>query len=191
MSSEAPAVDVIIRPMDEGDLDQVHAIDLISFSLPWPKHSFRYELLQNARSMLWVAQLKQEQVEKKIIGDIVVWLILDEAHIATLAVLPEYRRQGLARGLVLTALIHAEKNSARFATLEVRESNTPAQSLYLGFGFEIISKRRRYYRDNNEDALIMTLSDLDQKIPGLRERFGSHLTGIQDKPIHKRMFPYI
>jgi len=162
---------MIIRPMGEDDLEQVQEIDQISFSLPWPKRAFRYELFENPKSILWVAE-----INNKVVGAIVVWIILDEAHIATLAVLPEFRRKGYAQKLVLKALTSAIENEAQHATLEVRASNIAAQNLYIGFGFEIISRRPRYYQDNREDALIMTLADLDQKIERLIDTYPAHLS---------------
>ena len=171
MTSGGGLLDVIIRPMGEDDLDQVHAIDQISFSLPWPKRAFRYELLHNPKSLLWVAELGH-----KVVGAIVVWIILDEAHISTLAVLPEHRRQGYAQKLVIQALTSALEYGAQHATLEVRVSNAAAQNLYRGFGFEIVGRRPRYYQDNREDALIMTLADLDQKIERLVETYPAQIS---------------
>ena len=172
MTSVGGMLDVIIRPMGEDDLDQVHAIDQISFSLPWAKRAFRYELLENPHSLLWVAEL-----DCKVVGAIVVWIILDEAHISTLAVLPEHRLQGYAQKLVVKALSSAVESGAQHATLEVRASNIAAQNLYRGFGFEIVGRRPRYYQDNQEDALIMTLTDLDQKIERLVETYPAQFPG--------------
>ena len=171
MMSPGTDLNLIIRPMGEDDLDQVQAIDQISFSLPWPKRAFRYELLENPKSMLWVAEMNH-----KVVGAIVVWIILVEAHIATLAVLPEFRRQGYAQKLVLKALTSAKENGAQHTTLEVRASNIVAQNLYRGFGFEIVGRRPQYYQDNREDALIMTLVDLDQKIGRLIETFPADIS---------------
>src|SRR4030067_1421735 len=91
---------------------------------------------------------------------IVMWLIVDEAHIATLAVEPEYRRQGIGRNLLATALREAAHIGMREATLEVRANNLAAQRLYQKFMFEIVGFRPHYYRDNSEDALIMTMKNL-------------------------------
>ena len=176
MTSAAVQGEVIVRPMSEDDLGQVHAIDQVSFSLPWPKRAFRYELLENPKSACWVAELRQPGENQKVIGAIVTWLILDEAHIATLAVLPEYRRLGYAHGLVIRSLIWAVERGARYATLEVRAGNRAAQNLYKGLGFEIVGSRRRYYQDNKEDALIMTLSDLERKTRHMIKSFPGTLT---------------
>lgn len=153
---------LLVRRMELEDLEQVQAIDRSSFSLPWPSSAYRYELKENPLSLLWVAELHQPDGRGLIVGMIVVWLILDEAHIATIAVHPEYRGLGIARRLLVSALRDSIQKGARLATLEVRTSNLAAQKLYRHFRFEVLGSRPRYYRDNNEDALIMTLSGLGE-----------------------------
>jgi ribosomal-protein-alanine N-acetyltransferase len=154
-----------IRPMQQGDLAQVRAIDQASFTMPWPESAYNYELNQNPLSLLWVAVSNAasgaDQDSLHILGMVVVWMILDEVHIATIAVHPEYRQKGIAQCLLAEALKGAIGRGAREATLEVRISNIAARKLYERFRFEIVGERRRYYRDNNEDALIMTVSGLD------------------------------
>jgi ribosomal-protein-alanine N-acetyltransferase len=155
------STEIIIRQMIAEDLEQVHALDQRSFPTPWPLKSFKYELEQNKAAHMWVAEEEGKNLEKKIIGTIVVWLLIDEAHIATLAVDESYRRRGIASQLIFTALSHLVEKGAIVATLEVRESNTPAQALYQGFGFQPVGRRRAYYRDSGEDAIIMALQDID------------------------------
>ena len=150
-----------IRAMQTGDLVQVQYIDRNSFSLPWPTSAYNYELT-NTQSLLWVAEIPGEEKPAEIIGMIVMWLIVDEAHIATLAVEPDYRRQGIGRNLLATALREAVRIGLREATLEVRANNIEAQSLYQKFKFEIVGLRPHYYRDNSEDALIMTMNNLGE-----------------------------
>jgi len=106
---------------------------------------------------------------------IVVWFIIDEAHIATLAVHPSYRGFGVAKCLLTTALKSALDKGMKLATLEVRANNHAAQALYRHFGFENVGQRRRYYRDNNEDAIIMTLNHLDNSIILITEKCGSEV----------------
>ncbi len=143
-----------IRPMRLTDLEAVVTLDRLSFTLPWSERSFRYELTENPAARAWVAE-KEEQV----VGMLLLWLIVDEVHIATLAVHPEHRQQGIARRLLLQALRSAWEEGARQAFLEVRVSNLAAQHLYRQLGFEVSGRRARYYRDNNEDALLMTLKE--------------------------------
>ena len=144
-----------IRRMTLDDLAQVVAIDKVSFSLPWPERSFRFEIADNPASRAWVAEL-----DGKVVGAIVAWLLVDEAHIATIATHPDFRRQGIAGKLLIHALEYMRSEGARISVLEVRESNAAAQEMYRKFGFEESGRRPRYYRDNNEDAILMTLNNL-------------------------------
>ncbi len=91
---------------------------------------------------------------------IVVWLIVDEAHIATIAVHPDFRRRGIARELMVTAIRECITHGAVSATLEVRQHNLGAITLYRQLGFEAVGRRPRYYQDTHEDAIIMTVADL-------------------------------
>ena len=172
---------ILVRPMDIGDLDQVLAIENLSFSLPWPTSAYQYELNENPLSLLWVAETQFLNEKSEIVGMIVVWLIVDEAHIATLAVHPDHRRHGLAQTLLATALSESIHRGMRSATLEVRAGNLAAQSLYLGFRFKIVGRRPRYYRDNNEDALIMTVNDLDQiYLSWMENKFHNYQQGDEE-----------
>lgn len=155
---------ISIRPMRMDDLDSVMSIDGLSFSMPWPESAYRHELRKNPAAALWVAEIKHPIGGDQVIGMIVVWLILDEAHIATLAVHPDFRRKGVGAQLLEAALIEAKNRGAREAMLEVRASNYIAQALYKDYGFEVVHRRLRYYRDNNEDALLMNLNNLDDLI---------------------------
>jgi len=143
------------------DLASVHQIDCLSFSLPWPANAFRYELIENPHSRLWVAEVEGCDGVGIVVGAIVVWLVVDEAHIATLAVHPNYRHRGIGTQLLHTALRECACEGMRSATLEVRAGNLEAQALYQRFGFEVVGRRRAYYQDNHEDAIIMTLSQLE------------------------------
>ena len=149
----------VIRRMTLDDVERVVAIDQASFSLPWPERSFRFELNGNTAARCWVAE-----VDGQLVGMVVVWLILDEAHIATLATHPEFRRHGVAAQLLVHALQAARAEGARSSFLEVRASNLAAQALYRKLGFIQSGLRRRYYKDNGEDALLMTLESLDHEV---------------------------
>lgn len=144
-----------IRRMTIDDLAQVVAIDKASFSLPWPERSFRFEISDNSASRAWVAE-----EDGKVVGAIVAWLLVDEAHIATIATHPDFRRRGIASKLLSHALRMMMNEGALTSVLEVRESNLAAQEMYRKFGFEESGRRPRYYKDNSEDAILMTLHDL-------------------------------
>lgn len=145
----------IIRKMTLEDVPSVIDLDQKSFSLPWPERSFRFELTANPASRCWVADF-----DGRIVGMIVVWLIIDEAHVATLATHPDFRRRGIGTKLLSHALRHMIDEGARSSFLEVRESNSSAQDMYRKFGYEASGRRPRYYKDNNEDAILMNLASL-------------------------------
>jgi len=146
----------IIRKMTIDDIEDVIAIDRLSFSLPWPERSFRFELTDNPASRCWVAE-----IDGKVVGIIVVWLIVEEAHVATIATHPDFRRQGIAKKLLSYALRELSYEGAQSSFLEVRASNVAAQEMYRKFGYEETGVRPRYYKDNDEDAFLMTLDSLD------------------------------
>lgn len=152
-----------IRRMTLDDIEQVVEIDKVSFSLPWPERSFRFEITDNPASRAWVAE-----TDGKIVGMIVAWMLVDEAHIATIATHPEFRRQGIASKLLIHTLQAMLNEGAKTSVLEVRESNISAQEMYRKFGFEESGRRPRYYKDNGEDAILMTL----HKLESLKENIG-------------------
>jgi ribosomal-protein-alanine N-acetyltransferase len=137
------------------DVPAAHEIDKSSFTLPWPERSLRFEVSNNPVARCWAAEL-----DGRVVGMLVLWMIIDEAHIATLAIHPDFRRQGIAEQLLVTALEKANEEGAQSALLEVRAGNEAAQALYQKYGFEVVGRRERYYKDNNEDAVLMTLKRL-------------------------------
>ena len=142
----------VFRKMTLDDLDQVVAIDQASFSLPWPARSFHFELTDNPASRCWVADL-----DGRIVGMVVAWFIVDEIHIATIATHPDFRRQGIGRNLLLHTLRSAQEEGAITSFLEVRESNEVAMTIYREFGYVESGRRKGYYKDNGEDAILMDL----------------------------------
>jgi len=143
----------IIRKMAVEDLEQVVAIDQISFSLPWPPRSFYFEVTSNPASRCWVADL-----DGKIIAMLVAWFIVDEIHIATIATRPDFRKQGVGEDLLAHTLQFAQDEGALTSFLEVRESNESAMKMYVKFGYVETNRRKNYYADNGEDAILMTLT---------------------------------
>lgn len=145
----------MIRKMILNDLEQVVAIDQVSFSLPWPPRSFQFEINDNPASRCWVIEL-----DKKIVAMLVGWLIIDELHVATIATHPAFRKQGFGKQILIHALKSARGEGVVRAFLEVREKNEVARNMYKNFGFVEDGRRKEYYKDNNEDAILMTLYDL-------------------------------
>ncbi len=152
---------LLIRPMTLEDVPCVRQIDVLSFSLPWSERSYRFEVMENTHSSNWVAEVTLPDGSREIAAMMVIWIILDEAHIATIAVLKEYRRQGMGKRLLAQGLLAAHERGARLAYLEVRRSNLNALAMYEQFGFQVVGERPKYYQDNQEDALLMTLFQLE------------------------------
>ena len=155
------ALQVHTRGMTLSDIPSVLEIDRLSFPIPWSERTYRFELLENKSASLMVAEAV-ESGERRIIGHVGFWIIVDEVHISTLAVHPEYRGNAIGEELLTQALFHARQSGASLATLEVRISNVAAICLYEKFGFQVVGRRKRYYRDNHEDALLMTLDPIGQ-----------------------------
>jgi len=152
---------LIFRPMTTSDLDQVAAVDRAAFPTPWPKDAFLYEIKRGRNSVCWVAEQAESGGEIQVVASIVIWLVLDEAHIGTLAVKPGYRGQKIGQKLLALTLIECQRRGARQALLEVRQSNHAAQALYRKLGFEAVGLRKDYYKDTHEDAILMTLGTLN------------------------------
>ncbi len=148
--------------MGPEDLDEVLAIERASFSMPWSRGAFLYEMQQNRVARCWVMR-----EDGRVIGYLCLWEIADELHITNIAVHPTRRRQGVGRVLLQGVLEDARERRLRLVVLEVRPSNTEARTLYEGFGFRVIGRRRGYYYDTGEDALVME-ADLQTSQPGTR-----------------------
>ncbi|MGA9397673.1 MAG: ribosomal protein S18-alanine N-acetyltransferase [Anaerolineaceae bacterium] len=149
-----------VRRMTLEDIPVVRVLDVASFSLPWPESAYHFELTHNPDSLPLVIEIKDDKENLQITGMMVIWLILDEAHIGTIAIDPAFRRKGLAKRLLAEGLLMSYEQGARAAFLEVRQSNLAAQELYKQFGFTIEGIRPRYYKNNHEDALLLTLRPL-------------------------------
>ncbi|MFC3883403.1 ribosomal protein S18-alanine N-acetyltransferase [Bacillus songklensis] len=138
------------RFMEMKDIDQILLIERSSFTVPWSREAFYNELIHNQYARYLVME-----DEGQIIGYCGLWIVIDEAHITNIALLPEYRGQGLGTELLRKTMTEAKELGANTMTLEVRVSNHVAQSLYRKLGFENGGIRKNYYSDNQEDALVM------------------------------------
>jgi ribosomal-protein-alanine N-acetyltransferase len=144
---------LLIRAMQPEDIPAVMAIDRGSFPNPWPENTYAYELRKNPASHLLVAQTREPP---EVIGVAGYWMVVDEAHLSTFAVRPDRRRRGVGKLLLAALLRQAAGRGAVCAKLEVRAGNLAAQSLYRQFGFHVVGRRKGYYKDNGEDAVLMT-----------------------------------
>lgn len=155
--------DCIIRRMTAGDVDGVAAVEAATFPTPWSREAFASEMRNS------VARYLVAEKDGAIVGFAGAWMILDESHITNIAVLREHRGQGIGRRLTEGLLQYLSNLGAAYATLEVRRSNTVAQSLYESLGFIRLGVRKRYYEDNGEDALIMVCDRLPPADPAFEE----------------------
>ena len=141
----------VIVKMQKDDVDNVFNLEkLVHPNHHWSKDSFYNELSNNLASYFVI-----KNDSNVIVGFIGIWKIIDEAHITTLSIHPNFRNQGLATALITQIIKDCYNNMIKYITLEVRESNTPAIRLYEKFLFESIGQRKNYYQDNNENAIIM------------------------------------
>lgn len=139
-----------IRLMEEQDIPAILQVEHASFSIPWTEDAFFNELQENKFAVYLVIE-----VEEKVVGYVGTWIIIDEAHITNIAILPDYRGKRLGEKLLSEMIKTAIQLGAKTMTLEVRISNEVAKQLYRKFGFKDGGIRKRYYTDNQEDALIM------------------------------------
>ena len=196
----------VVEPMRLEDTDRVRDIEKQSFSTPWPRQSYRHEIEDNRlahyvvlrrdgpprapqdrdggglgtalKGVLGMGPKSPRHVE--IAGFAGLWLMVDEAHITTLAVAPEWRGKGLGEVILLSLLDLSSELGANLVTLEVRMSNGIAQRLYEKYGFHTNGIRRHYYSDNGEDALVMWSEDLrgdsgKSRVEELRKRLSERL----------------
>lgn len=164
---------VVVEAMRVDDIPAVHEIERRSFATPWPSYAFEQEITGNRMASYLVARAGD-----RVVGFAGIWLMVDEAHITTFGVDPDWRRQGVGLQMLMAVEELARRVNARRLTLEVRVSNGPAQALYQRFGFAVVGRRQRYYTDNGEDALIMStppLADPGQRrlVESLRQRLGT------------------
>jgi ribosomal-protein-alanine N-acetyltransferase len=165
-----------LQPLTEQLLDAAVELDRLCLGQLWTLEGYRRELESpNSHLLVWldpqhpavqtdphpsllsltIPQTQPLEKSPRIIGLGCVWAIVDEAHVTVLAIHPDYRGLNLGKGLLWGLLYWGWQQQLKWATLEVRASNHIALSLYQKFGFQAAGRRRRYYQDNGEDALIL------------------------------------
>lgn len=145
------AADFDLLPMGRADLDQVLALERQVFADPWSRASFEAEI-GGPGEIHWTLCAWRRG---RLAGYLVAWFVLDEVHVANLAVAPLYRHLGLGSRLIEMLLGEARRRAAHWIGLEVRRSNRAAQALYAKHGFRPAGIRKNYYRVGREDALVM------------------------------------
>ena len=143
--------EIYVNPMQSSDVPDVAQIEAMAYgNHHWSRDSF-YSEINNKVAKYYTARYS----DGKIVGYIGTWHIIDEAHITTIAVHPEFLRQHVGEALIVKMLEDCYNEFIKYITLEVRVSNIPAIKLYEKYGFKSLGTRKGYYQDNNEDALIM------------------------------------
>lgn len=196
----------VIDRMELEDVPQVLEVDRESYTVPWPAGAYRREIMHNRNAHYFVLrEVQEEDLDEhpvpeearrrplpflpwrrgdqprpgRIIGYAGMWLILDEAHVTTIAVREAKRGNGLGE-LLLASLVEASiEMGADRVTLEVRVSNLPAQRLYEKYGFRREGMRPRYYSDNNEDAYIMSVGQV--RAAGYRQYLDTLIASLQER----------
>lgn len=183
----------VVEPMTLDDLSAVMTIDQASFPRPWPETSWRYEIERNPNAHNFVARTTLPAAARRgwlqrlmrvkrapaaassgvITGIACMWVVLDEAHLATLAAHPAYRGRKTGERVLAHCVAEARRCKCATMLLEVRVSNIVAQGLYRKYGFVVTGERKRYYSDNQEDAFLMNILDLQSA------GYATQLTALQ------------
>ena len=148
--------------LEESHIAPILDIEKLVNSAPWSEKSFRNELKHAHGYFLAVIEGGQ------VIGYGGFWMVVDEAHITTVAISPEPQGKGIGRRLMVELLLRAKENGMACSTLEVRAGNAPAIHLYENLGYVSVAKRKAYYPDNQEDAVVMWLHHLQDWEPPKR-----------------------
>jgi len=139
-----------IQRMTQEHIEDVLKIEEACFAIPWTKQDFEREMNENKLAIYIIAVL-----DGKIVGYAGMWHVVTEGHITNVAVLQQYRKQGIGNALIEEIIRIAEQKEMIGITLEVRIGNVAAQRLYTKYGFRPEGFRKNYYQDTKEDAVIM------------------------------------
>ncbi|MHB1455527.1 MAG: ribosomal protein S18-alanine N-acetyltransferase [Armatimonadota bacterium] len=160
-----------ISPMIIDDVEYVAELDRICFPTPWSVSAYITET-HNPAGFYIVAR-----EDERIVGFAGEWLVMDEAHITTIGVDPQYRRRKIGERMLICLLDEAISRGAKRVSLEVRRYNHTAQTLYKKYMFEEMAIRKRYYTNNNEDALVMWINDMQS--PEFQEVFNNNKNNLE------------
>lgn len=146
-------MNISVDLMKEEDIDSVLEISSLSFSIPWSRDSYIQELTNP------LAKYLVAKIDNKIVGFVGTWIVLDESHITNIAIHPNHRKQGIGSSLLEEFLKYCKSQGCIAFTLEVRNSNKAAKTLYEKYNFKQEGVRKGYYEDTKEDAIIMWLRE--------------------------------
>ena len=140
---------ITVRAMKKADVKSVYEIEVLSFRTPWSLRSLMGELKNS------VAHYAVMELDGEIVGYCGMWVLFEEAHVTNIAIHPAFRGSGYGKMLLHGAMRAAASFGAEMMTLEVRETNTVAQNMYADMDFLQQGRRKRYYSDTGEDALLL------------------------------------
>ncbi len=173
--------------MREADVSTVQEIEREIFATPWPRNAYYRELASRA-SAYYVVLRQEGQVERPagsrnpdfdptIVGYGGMWRMYDEAHVTTIGVRRDLHHHGYGR-MIFAGLVQAAYDmGAKWVTLEVRTTNENAMKMYESFGFKVIGRRKGYYTDNGEDAIVMWSDSIHS--PRFRKAYEGNLERIE------------
>ena len=164
----------LIEPMRLEDIPAIQEIEREIFLTPWPRNAYRREIVQNRMASYMVIRDGDE-----IVGYAGLWKMHDEAHVTTVGVRRRDQGRGFGLALMLALIDRAFALDARWVTLEVRASNYGAMALYEKLGFKVIGRRRGYYTDDGEDAVVMWSDSL--MAPTFQQRFEEIRRQVEDR----------
>ena len=171
---------ILIKQMEKQDVDGIMEIEKVSFgTYHWSRQSFLTEVNNQIGTYLTAI----DKATNKVVGYCGFWLIIDEAHVTTIAVSPNYRGQNIGELLLQKMLQAGYTKKAKWFTLEVRASNVSAQGLYYKYNFKSLGSRRNYYQDNNEDALIMWTENIWSE--SYKTMFENNVKNLEIKGVEK------
>ena len=161
--------------MREADVPTIQEIERRIFSTPWPRNAY-YRELSSRNSAYYVVLHRATDRGAEIVGYGGMWRMYDEAHVTTIGVRHDVQHRGYGR-VIFAGLVQAAYDmGAKGVTLEVRTSNDKAMRMYEGFGFKVIGRRKGYYTDNGEDAIVMWSDSIHS--PRFRRAFEANLERI-------------
>jgi ribosomal-protein-alanine N-acetyltransferase len=172
-----------IDPMREADVPTVQEIERHIFTTPWPRNAY-YRELSSRNSAYYIVLRREVGDDSEIVGYGGMWRMYDEAHVTTIGVRRDLHHSGLGRILFAGLVQAAYDMGAKWITLEVRTSNDGAMRMYEGFGFKVIGRRKGYYTDNGEDAIVMWSDSIysprfRQAYEANLERIDTHVRGLR------------
>src|SRR2546423_9746941 len=167
---------LMIETMREADVPAVQIIERDIFSTPWPRNAY-YRELSSRNSAHYLVLRRGADEAGEIVGYGGMWRMYDEAHVTTIGVRHDLQHQGYGR-IIFAGLVQAAYDmGAKWDTLEVRTTNDNAMKMYEGFGFKVIGRRKGYYTDNGEDAIVMWSDSIHS--PRFRRAYETNLERIE------------